>query len=429
MSTIPPRVLDDRDHSLNLGPTTSTSQTSRNISRFNAPLNTSAVTTIKPQPYKRGLTPIASPLRPHCSARDRLKLWFPVESRSLRDARGNLLAITEADLERVLLAVMNLSWAEGTRESYGSGLLVFHVFCDIRGIPEVQRCPADPLTIVTFVSSCAGSYAGKTLTNYIYGIRAWHILHGQSWKVQKDELQAALDGAAFLAPQSSKKPKRQPFTSEFIIEIHKRLDLTSPLDAAVFACLTSAFYALGRLGEFTTSSIKVFDPNIHVKRSDVTLDAEDRHGFRVSKVRLPRTKTAHEGEDVYWAQQADLSDPKAALLNHFAVNDPPLDKHLFAWNHPKLGCRPLTRTAFLKRIGEVTKSFNGLNLKGHSIRIGGTLEYLLRGIPFDVVKSMGRWSSDAFTLYLRQHAIVMAPYLQDSPILEPFTRYTMPPLR
>ncbi|KAG1829990.1 hypothetical protein EV424DRAFT_1378728 [Suillus variegatus] len=69
------------------------------------------------------------------------------------------------------------------------------------------------------------------------------------------------------------------------------------------------------------------------------------------------------------------------------------------------------------------------NLKGHGLRIGGTLEYLLRGVPFDVVKSMGRWSSEAFTVYLRKHALILAPYLQESSALEPFTRYTMPPIR
>ncbi|KIK45150.1 hypothetical protein CY34DRAFT_22656 [Suillus luteus UH-Slu-Lm8-n1] len=343
---------------------------------------------------------MASPLRPHCLARDRLKSWFPLESRSARDAKGNSLTFTEEDLERVL-TVMNLSWAEGTRETYGSGLLVFHVFCDVHIVPETQRCPADTLTIVTFVTSCAGSYAGKMLANYVYAVRAWHILHGQPWNIDKDQLQASLDGAAMLAPETSKKPRRDPFTVDFIIQIRQHLNLTKPLDAAVFACITSAFYALGRLGEFTVSSIKAFKPTKHVKRSDVTLDAEDRHGLRVSKV---------------------------PLLNHFEVNDPPQNHHLFTWNHPK-GRRPLTRTAFLKRIGTITKNFGVPNLKGHSIRIGGTLEYLLRGIPFDIVKSMGRWSSDAFTLYLREHAMVMAPYLQDSPILEPFTHYTMPPLR
>ncbi|KAG2342071.1 hypothetical protein BDR05DRAFT_887101, partial [Suillus weaverae] len=132
------------------------------------------------------------------------------------------------------------------------------------------------------------------------------------------------------------------------------------------------------------------------------------------------------GQSVHWAQQENLTDPKAALLNHLAVNDPAPDSHLFAWKHPK-GMRPLTRSEFWKRISGIVKRVGLGNLKGHSLRIGGTLEYLLRGVPFDVVKAMGRWSSEAFTIYLRKHALILAPYLQESPTLEPFTRYTMPP--
>ena len=69
------------------------------------------------------------------------------------------------------------------------------------------------------------------------------------------------------------------------------------------------------------------------------------------------------------------------------------------------------------------------NLKGHGIQIGGTLEFLLRGVPFDATKSLGCWSSDAFSLYLCQHAIIITPYIQDHPILEEFTWYTMPHVR
>ena len=55
----------------------------------------------------------------------------------------------------------------------------------------------------------------------------------------------------------------------------------------------------------------------------------------------------------------------------------------------------------------------GINApSGHSFRIGGTLEYLLQGMSFEVMKSLGRWSSDAFRLYLREHAKVLAPYVQ-----------------
>lgn len=404
---------------------TKNSDAALKVVRFSSSLPQETVA--RPLPYKSGLTPAPSQLRPHCLARDRLKLWFPMETRIARGVDGSFLTISEEDLQRVL-AVMNLSWAPGTRECYGAGLLVFHVFCDERNIPEAQRCPIDTQTLLNFVSSCAGSYSGKTLANYVYAIKAWHTLHGQAWNIQQDELKAMLDGASELMPNSSKHSKREPFTVKFILEIRKHLNLSAPLDASVFACLTSTFYALCRTGELTVKSLKVFDSVKHVKRSNVEMDVEDRNERKVTRIFLPRMKVAVAGEEVCWAQQQDLSDPKNALLNHFSVNDPSQDSHLFAWRH-KNGMRPLTRFEFWKRISGIVKRAKLGDLKGHGLRIGGTLEYLLRGVPFDVVKTMGRWSSEAFTIYLRKHALILAPYLQESQALEPFTRYTMPPTR
>ncbi|KAG2740419.1 hypothetical protein P692DRAFT_20753281, partial [Suillus brevipes Sb2] len=367
-----------------------------------------------------------SQLRPHCLARERLKLWFPSETRIARGADGRFLVIAEEDLQRVL-TVMNLSWAPGMRECYGAGLLVFHVFCDERSVPEEQRCPVDTRTMLNFVASCARSYSGKTITNYVYAVKAWHTLHGQPWEIQQDELKASLDGTSELTPDTSKRLKREPFTVKFILDIRTHLNLSAPLDAAVFVCLTSAFFGLCHTGELTVKSMKAFDPTKHVKRSNLEMDIEDRHELRVTKIFLPRTKVAMAGEGVYWVQQQDLSDPKAAILNHLLINDPSQDSHLFAWKH-KNGMRPLTRSEFWKRISGIVKRAGLGNLKSHGLRIGGTLEYLLRGVPFDVVKSMGRWSSEVFTIYLHKHVLILAPYLQESPALEPFTRYTMPPI-
>ncbi|KAH9056236.1 hypothetical protein EDB87DRAFT_1540129, partial [Lactarius vividus] len=53
-------------------------------------------------------------------------------------------------------------------------------------------------------------------------------------------------------------------------------------------------------------------------------------------------------------------------------------------------------------------------LQGHGIRIGSTLEYLLRGMPFDVMKAKGQWAGDSFLLYLQKHAIIITPYIQAS---------------
>ncbi|KAF8812882.1 hypothetical protein BYT27DRAFT_7220759 [Phlegmacium glaucopus] len=309
------------------------------------------------------LTPLVSELRPHCSACDQLR------STLLADGLG--LEITDADLDR-LVNVINTSWQPTTREMYGAGLLVFHVFCDQRAVPEPLRCPADPLLMLTFIASCAGSYSGKTLANYFYAVRAWHTLHGAPWRMNAAEMKAALDA--------------------------DKLDLSKPLDAAVYACLTTTFYSAARLGEFTVASLKAFDPRLHIKVSDTT----------------------PTGEDVYWAAQHRPSDPQAALTNHFNINNPSPDKALFAWRHPQ-GLRPLTRAEFLKSINTAATELGIMSLKGH--------EYLLRGVPFDVVKSIGRWSSEAFVLYLRQHAVIIAPYIQGTPVMDAFTRYTMPPPR
>jgi hypothetical protein len=104
-----------------------------------------------------------------------------------------------------------------------------------------------------------------------------------------------------------------------------------------------------------------------------------------------------------------------------------MNAHLFTYKHAK-GIRPLTKQVFMDRLNTAASLLGKESLKGHGIHIGATLEYLLCGIPFDVVKSMGCWVSDAFMLYLCQHAVIMAPYMQGHPILEPFTHYTIPPL-
>jgi len=133
--------------------------------------------------------------------------------------------------------------------------------------------------MITFVTSCVEAYAGKTLANYVFSICAWHVLHGQAWKIEQGELKLALDRETNEAPTGSKHPKRDPFMVAVIIQIRNHLNLNQPLDAVIFTCLTTSFYSLARLGELTIKSIKAFTPNIHVKWGDVQLDCKDCHGL------------------------------------------------------------------------------------------------------------------------------------------------------
>lgn len=91
----------------------------------------------------------------------------------------------------------------------------------------------------------------------------------------------------------------------------------------------------------------------------------------------------------------------------------------------------MSKKVFLDRINKAANAAQLTEpIKGHSIRIGSVLEYLLRGVSFEVVKAKGRWASDAFTVYLRDHAQIMAPYMQANPAIhESIVKVAIPPIR
>ena len=246
---------------------------------------------------------------------------------------------------------MSAAWAPGTRETYGSELLVYHVYCDSRSVPERDHCPATTLTMVTFISTCAGAYAGPTLNNYVWGVKAWHTLHGLPWVIDQKLLTAPLTGATRLAPPSSARTKRESFTVPLLLLIRSALDFSSPFDAAFFACLTTTFWSMSRLGEFTVPSLTAFSSASHVTRGHIH-EKVNREGLLVTVFSLPRTKSSPRGKDVYWAKQDGPVDPLAAIQHHFGINNPSLADALFAWQHPS-GLRPLMRTAVVKCSDEI----------------------------------------------------------------------------
>ncbi|KAG1743377.1 hypothetical protein EDB19DRAFT_1633214, partial [Suillus lakei] len=252
---------------------------------------------------------------PHCAAKDRLHLWMPFTPRHTPST------LVPSDMTRVQ-EVMLHAWAESTHESYGSGLLVFHVYCDSRSIPEHDRAPANSTLISTFIAFIMGSYSRKTIANYIFGVRAWHILHGMRWALNDEETDALLKAAENLALPSSKRKKRRPFTVDFICTLHGQLDINSPLDSSVYSCLMTAFYCTARASEFTIPTLMSFNPNLHVKPSDTSIK-HDRNQLEMRVFHLPQTKTSAEGEDILFARQNGISDPEVAFLHHLAVNNPP----------------------------------------------------------------------------------------------------------
>jgi len=177
--------------------------------------------------------------------------------------------------------------------------------------------------------------------------------------------------------------------------LYDHLNFTSPFDVTVFAAATTAFWGQCRLGELLTNSKTSMDTSLLPCRQNL------RFSNSTYELSLPWTKTTKsKGATVVLTQQQRPLDPIAALQLHMATESLPGSYVLYSYRLDGI-VTPLTKSAFLARCNTIWQG-NGLpRFTGHSFRIGGTTELLLGGVHPDVVKALGRWSSDAFLVYWR----------------------------
>ncbi|KAG6329457.1 hypothetical protein ID866_9632 [Astraeus odoratus] len=195
-----------------------------------------------------------------------------------------------------------------------------------------------------------------------------------------------LKGAAKLAPPSAKQDLQKPVTAEIIADIKQHLT-NKPLDIAVYACLMTIFYTAARVGEFTTHHCNHFDPAKNITPAGVRTET-NHNGLQTTVFTLPCTKVSSTGEEVQWARQNRPTDPQTALMTHMATNNPPLDGPLFTYKDGSKH-RLLSKATFLRWLKVLARAAGHEAVQGHGIRVGATLEYLLCGVPFDVMKVKG----------------------------------------
>ena len=150
-----------------------------------------------------------------------------------------------------------------------------------------HRASADPTVLATFISTLIGIYGGSTIKNFVYGVRAWHIVHGIPWKIEENEVQVLLTARKCLTPATSSKALKVPWTINNLTTICSTLDPNHPIDATVLACLTTAFWGTTCLGEVTVPKLDGFDPHIHVKVSDIQFGVRDCNNLEETIIFLP----------------------------------------------------------------------------------------------------------------------------------------------
>jgi hypothetical protein len=301
---------------------------------------------------------------------------------------------------RTIVKVMENGLAKGTKGNYASAVNAYIKFCDDHGVDISLRFPADERILCAFASSMNKRVAGTTASTAITALKRWHETHNVKWN-GSERLSLIIKGVKNNAPKESRRPKRLAVTPRMLEDLDRDLDHNDPKDAAILACAKSAFWGQTRLGELVGTSRLKHDPLSHPSRCSIIILLDNN----AREIQLPKTKTSQvSGESIFLTRQSDPLDPVKAIEDHLRLNHGLANEdHLFAYRSLKScsGRHSLTHDDFMSRVNEVWSKLGYHRVTGHSFRIGGTTTLLRNGVPPDVVKELGRWSSDAFHEYWR----------------------------
>ena len=187
--------------------------------------------------------------------------------------------------------------------------------------------------------------------------------------------------------------------SEFV-KVSQEFNLLSSYDNSLFfTLLLTSFHGLMQLGEITwPDKTNLQDYRKVIMRNFVHIDPKS---FQFV---LPGHKADHffEGSLII-IQSTDLADdPYRPFVSYLSQRDHRFPLHPQLWLKEN-GMVP-TWPWFLQHLH---KRFVG-NVSRHSLRAGGATALAETGIPPHMIQTIGRWSSDAFQIYICRHPVLLA---------------------
>ena len=193
---------------------------------------------------------------------------------------------------------------------------------------------------------------------------------------------------------------RLPITPQILLKLqsvwksHPVLFDATMLWAASCMC----FFGFLRSGEVVAPSDTGYDQLYHLSVGDVRVDSTTSPLFIEVYIKASKTDPFRQGVRVYLGRTNSELCPVAAVLAYMVERQSspgPFFKFVDG--------RYLTRARFVSEIRAALQAAGvpDSGYSGHSFRIGAATTAVLNGVPDSLIKTMGRWQSSAYTLYIR----------------------------
>lgn len=289
--------------------------------------------------------------------------------------------------------------AEGTKRSYSSAQRRYETFCTSHRIPPLPLTENKSCLFVAFLAE--EGLSPQSIASYLAALRHLQIAVGLGAPPtsQWPRLYYTLRGVK-RSVQKSPQRVRLPITPAILrrlCAIWSSGQVEDPFMARLlWAACCLGFFGFLRAGEFTAGSPPT-TPGITV--ADVAVDRHRSPTLLRVFLRRAKTDPFGNGVNIFLGRTGCTLCPVVAILNYLAVR-PLGEGALLVLENGE----PLTKDLFVRKVRKAltVAGIDHQQYAGHSFRIGAATTAAAVGIPAHTIKMMGRWTSEAYTLYIRE---------------------------
>ena len=299
-------------------------------------------------------------------------------------------------LDREVQFFRNHTFAPSTNKTYQAQRTVYFDFCARLGISPVPLSQADLGRYIAFLSR---KLAFSSIRQYLNIIRLLHFDAGlpnpldNNWYVS-----SILKGVKLV--KGNTVTQKLPITIDILMGIVTKLDLQQSLDWCFWTACLVAFFSFFRKSNLLIPSLTAFDPTRHLCATDIdfttlgvvlTVRWSKVIQFRERRLLIP---LPHIPNSVFCPSLA-------LLLLTLECPAPPTPAPLFRYKDQS-ATSALTQSAFTFKLRHCLTAlgYPADKFTGHSFRRGGASFALQCGLPSDLIKLQGDWSSNAYERYL-----------------------------
>lgn len=294
-----------------------------------------------------------------------------------------------ATLARAVEVFRALHLRLGTRKTYSAHQRKFVAFAESIGVDPYLPITEHVLCMaaVDFCRTCKCT----SLPQYVAALQKFHTNLGHGQLPRGEQYKQTCKGLHNFFGQVDRVEPKHALTLTDLEGILHQLDLRKFEDTCFWATLTTAFFGLLRISEYSDGALR--DSDVRVVDQGVILT-------------IPFSKTSLLPVEVRLAKRPDLLCPQKAIRLYLSMRGKQDSKTPFFVRErgaeSKSGPKPLSKMQFIYKLKHHVGKL-GLDpskYSGHSCRRGGCTALFLAGVSETFIAAHGRWRSLEYRKYL-----------------------------